>query len=72
MTILIIIFISSLILLGLLFKLSQKHKKEINLQAKKYQNIKDQLKLMAVEYNEIEAEIASILIEDSGDNDDLR
>lgn len=72
LTILIIIFISSLILLGLLFKLSQKHKKEINLQAKKYQNIKDQLKLMAVEYNEIEAEIASILIEDSGDNDDLR
>lgn len=56
-----VILASLLILCVCLFKLSKKHKKEINLQAAKYRNIKEQLIIMGAEYKDIEAEIASML-----------
>lgn len=60
-----VIFISLLILSFCLFKLSKKHKSEIDLQTRKYRNIKDQLIAMGAEYKDIEAEIAAMLDDES-------
>lgn len=56
-----VVSIFLLILSLCLFKLSKKHKTEIDLQARKYRNIKDQLIAMGAEYKDIEAEIAAML-----------
>lgn len=64
-----VVFLSLLILSIRLSKLSKSHKEEIRLQAEKYRNIKDQLILMAAEYKDIEAEIASML-DDEADKGD--
>lgn len=64
-----VVFISILILSAFLFKLHKKDKKEIELQAQKYDNIKSQLISMGIESKAKEAEIASMLA-DEEDNED--
>lgn len=64
-----IVFIALLILSLSLSRISKRDKKEIELQAQKYRNIKEQLISMGAEYKDIEAEIASMLNdEDEEDN----
>lgn len=65
-----VVFISILILSAFLFKLHKKDKKEIELQAQKYDNIKSQLISMGIESKAKEAEIASMLADEEDDEDE--